>query len=49
MPRLQTDIIKMVATAITMTVDGTELKESEKELDDEDLIRYYYDKGFQYK
>ena len=40
MPRLQTVITKMAATAATMAVDDTELEESKEELDDEDSIRY---------
>ena len=49
MPGLQTDITKMAAPETTMALDDTELEESKEELDDEDLIRYYFRKGFQYK
>ena len=49
MPRLQTDITKMAAQETRMAVDDTELEESKEELDDENLIRYYFRKDFQYK
>ena len=41
--RLQMDI------TTTMAVDDTLLRENKEELDNEDLIRYYFYKGFQYK
>ena len=40
---------KMVMEATTMAADDTELEEIEENFDDEDLIRYYFDKGFQCK
>ena len=45
-PGLQTDITKMVAVAITIAVDDTKLEESKEEIDDEDLIGYYFYKDF---
>ena len=39
----------MAAPETRMAVDDTELEESKEELDDEDLIRYYFRKDFQYK
>ena len=52
-PRLQMDITKSAAAATTLAVDDnlddTEIEQSEEELDDENLIRYYCYKGFQYK
>ena len=49
MPGLQTNVIKMAAVATTMAVDDTELEESKEEIDDEDLIRYYFYKGLNIK
>ena len=36
----------MVAAAITIAVDDTKLEESKEEIDDEDLIGYYFYKDF---
>ena len=47
--KLQMDITKMATAATAMAVDDTELEKSKEELDDEDLIRYYFYKNFQYK
>ena len=44
------DIAKSAAAATTLAVDDhlddTEIEQSEEELDDENLIRYYCYKGF---
>ena len=39
----------MATAATTMSVDDTELGENKEELDNEDLIRYYFYKGFNIK
>ena len=39
------DVGAPCATATTMTVNDTELEENKEELDDKDLIRFYFYKG----